>query len=259
MCAASPYALKRRTPPEFSDSFLFELRIVYNLGMKLSVIIPIYNEVKTIHTILERVLATGLTSEIILVDDGSSDGTRDLLAKWDGNRGIRVILHEKNQGKGAAVRTGIAAATGEVILIQDADLEYDPRDYPVLLRPIEEGLTNVVYGSRFLGGPRRVAMFWHMIANKMLTFATNLLYNTILSDMETGYKVFRREVLQGIKLRANRFDFEPEFTAKILKRKECIYEVPISFNPRDYDEGKKIKMKDAFTAVWALLKYRLVD
>jgi glycosyltransferase involved in cell wall biosynthesis len=257
--AASPYALKRRTPPEFSDSFLFELRIVYNLGMKLSVIIPIYNEVKTIHTILERVLATGLTSEIILVDDGSSDGTRDLLAKWDGNQGVRVILHEKNQGKGAAVRTGIAAATGEVILIQDADLEYDPRDYPVLLRPIEEGLTNVVYGSRFLGGPRRVAMFWHMIANKMLTFATNLLYNTILSDMETGYKVFRREVLQGIKLRANRFDFEPEFTAKILKRKECIYEVPISFNPRDYDEGKKIKMKDAFTAVWALLKYRLVD
>ncbi len=227
--------------------------------MKLSVIIPIYNEVKTIRTILDRVLATGLAAEIILVDDDSSDGTRDLLATWNGSQGIRVILHEKNQGKGAAVRTGIAAATGEVILIQDADLEYDPRDYPVLLRPIEEGLANVVYGSRFLGGPRRVAMFWHMVANKMLTFATNLLYNTILSDMETGYKVFRREVLQGIKLRANRFDFEPEFTAKILKRKEYIYEVPISFNPRDYAEGKKIKMKDAFSAVWALLKYRLVD
>ena len=210
-------------------------------------------------TILDRVLATGLASEIILVDDGSTDGTRDLLAALDGSQGIRVILHEKNQGKGAAVRSGITAATGHVILIQDADLEYDPRDYPVLLKPIEEGLADVVYGSRFLGGPRRAVMFWHMLANKLLTFSTNLLYNTILSDMETGYKVFRREVLQGITLRANRFDFEPEFTAKILKRKFCIYEVPISFNPRDYSAGKKIKMKDAFTAIWALLKYRFVD
>lgn len=227
--------------------------------MRLSVIIPIYNEVKTIHIILERVLATGLAAEIILVDDHSSDGTRDLLAPLDGNNGIRVILHDKNQGKGAAVRTGIAAAAGEVILIQDADLEYDPRDYPALLRPIEEGVANVVYGSRFLGGPRRVVMFWHMLANKLLTLATNLLYNTILSDMETGYKVFRREVMQGITLRANRFDFEPEFTAKILKCKEHIYEVPISFNPRDYSEGKKIKMQDAFTAIWALVKYRFVD
>jgi glycosyltransferase involved in cell wall biosynthesis len=235
------------------------MHFVYNLGMKLSVIIPIYNEANTIHTILDRVLATNLATEIILVDDASSDGTRDLLASLDSNKGIRVILHDKNQGKGAAVRTGIAAATGDVILIQDADLEYDPRDYPTLLRPIEEGLAKVVYGSRFLGGPHRVAMFWHMLANKLLTFATNLLYNTILSDMETGYKVFRREVLAGIKLRANRFDFEPEFTAKILKRKEHIYEVPISFNPRDYNEGKKIKMKDAFTAIWALFKYRFVD
>jgi glycosyltransferase involved in cell wall biosynthesis len=235
------------------------MHFVYNPVMHLSVVIPIYNEVKTIHTIIERVLATGLPGEIILVDDGSSDGTRDLLATMHGDQGIRVILHDRNQGKGAAVRTGIAAATGDVILIQDADLEYDPRDYPILLKPIEEGLANVVYGSRFLGGPRRVTMFWHMIANKMLTFATNLLYNTILSDMETGYKVFRREVLQGINLRANRFDFEPEFTAKILKCKEHIYEVPISFNPRDYAEGKKIKMKDAFMAIWALLKYRFVD
>jgi glycosyltransferase involved in cell wall biosynthesis len=227
--------------------------------MKLTVIIPIYNEVKTIHSILNRVLSTGLAAEIILVDDGSSDGTRDLLPSLNDNKGIRVILHDKNQGKGAAVRTGIAAATGDVILIQDADLEYDPRDYPALLRPIEEGLANVVYGSRFLGGPRRAAMFWHMVANKLLTFVTNLLYNTILSDMETGYKVFRREVLQGIKLRANRFDFEPEFTAKILKGKESIYEVPISFNPRDYAEGKKINMNDAFIAIWVLLKYRFVD
>jgi glycosyltransferase involved in cell wall biosynthesis len=227
--------------------------------MKLSVIIPIYNEAKTIPTLLDRVLATGLPSEIILVDDGSFDDTRDFLSSRDGQQGIRVILHEKNQGKGAAVRTGIASATGDVILIQDADLEYDPRDYPVLLRPIEEGLADVVYGSRFLGGPRRAVMFWHMVANKLLTFATNLLYNTILSDMETGYKVFRSEVLQGIKLRANRFDLEPEFTAKILKRKVCIYEVPISFNPRNYADGKKIKMKDAFIAIWALLKYRFVD
>ncbi len=227
--------------------------------MKLSIIIPIFNEASTIHTILTRVLATGLAYEIILVDDGSSDGTRDLLASWDGCQGIRVILHEKNRGKGAAVRTGIAAATGEVIIIQDADLEYDPRDYPVLIKPIEEGLADVVYGSRFLGGPHRAVMFWHMVANKLLTLATNLLYNTILSDMETGYKVFRREVLQGIKFRANRFDFEPEFTAKILKHKMRVYEVPISFSPRNYADGKKITMKDAFSAAWTLLKYRFVD
>ncbi len=227
--------------------------------MKLTVLIPVYNEVDTLREILARVKATKLADEILLVDDGSTDGTREILAELDGSDGVRVILHEFNQGKGAAVRTGIQHASGDVLLIQDADLEYDPRDYPRLLQPIEEGLADVVYGSRFLGAPRRVAMFWHMVANKLLTLMTNILYDTILTDMETGYKVFRREVLAGMKLRANRFDFEPEFTAKILKRGVRIFEVPIAFNPRDYSEGKKIGLRDAFEAVWALLKYRFVD
>lgn len=227
--------------------------------MKLSVIIPVYNEVGNIEEILKRVKAAKKASEIIVVDDGSQDGTRDILKKLDGKEKVRVILHEKNQGKGAAVRTGMDAAAGEILLIQDADLEYDPRDYDILLKPLEEGIADVVYGSRFLGGPRRVAMYWHMVANKMLTFMTNILYNTILSDMETGYKVFRRKVVDGMKIRAKRFDFEPEFTAKVLKRHYRIYEVAISFNPRDYSQGKKIKLKDAFEAVWTLLKYRFVD
>ena len=227
--------------------------------MKLSVIIPIYNEVESIREIVERVKATKLAWEIVLVDDGSIDGTRDLLKEMDGKDNVRVVLHEKNQGKGAAVRTGFDAAKGDVLLIQDADLEYDPRDYPTLLKPLEEGIADVVYGSRFLGGPRRVVMFWHMVANYLLTFMTNILYNTILSDMETGYKVFRKEVIEGMTLNAKRFDFEPEFTAKVLKRKYRIFEVPISFNPRDYSQGKKIKLKDAFEAVWTLLKYRFVD
>jgi glycosyltransferase involved in cell wall biosynthesis len=227
--------------------------------MKLSVIIPVYNEVESIETILKRVQATKKAREIILVDDGSKDGTRDILTKLEGKKGLRVILHEKNQGKGAAVRTGMSAAKGDVLLIQDADLEYDPRDYPELLKPIEEGIADVVYGSRFLGRAHRVTMFWHMVANRMLTFMTNILYDTILTDMETGYKVFRREVIEGMVIRANSFNFEPEFTAKILKRKYRIFEVPITFNPRDYSQGKKIKLHDAFEAVWALVKYRFVD
>lgn len=227
--------------------------------MNLSVVIPVYNEVKNVEEILKRVKATGRAFEIIVVDDCSQDGTRPILQQLDGKDGVRVLLHDHNQGKGAAVRTGMQNVRGDIILIQDADLEYDPRDYPMLLQPIEEGRADVVYGSRFLGGPRRAAMFWHMIANYMLTFMTNILYDTILTDMETGYKVFRREVVQGMKLRASRFDFEPEFTAKILKQHYRIYEVPISFNPRDYSEGKKIKLHDAFAAVWTLLKYRLMD
>ncbi len=227
--------------------------------MKLSVIIPVYNEVESITEVLRRVNATKLAYEILVVDDFSTDGTRDTLKKLEEKGGIRVFLHEKNKGKGAAVRTGLEAARGDVLLIQDADLEYSPHDYPTLLQPIKEGSADVVYGSRFLGGPRRVAMFWHMIANQLLTFMTNILYDTILSDMETGYKVFRHQVIEGMKLRASRFDFEPEFTAKVLKRHYRIYEVPITFNPRDYSEGKKIKLQDAFAAVWTLLKYRFVD
>lgn len=227
--------------------------------MKLSVIIPVYNEVESLETIVKRVQDTKLAHEIVLVDDGSKDGTRDILKQWEGKKGLNIILHEKNQGKGAAVRTGMGAAQGDVLLIQDADLEYDPRDYPELLRPIEEGVADVVYGSRFLGRAHRVTMFWHLMANKLLTLFTNILYDTILTDMETGYKVFRKEVIAGMTIHANSFNFEPEFTAKILKRKYRIFEVPITFNPRDYSQGKKIKLHDAFEAVWALIKYRFVD
>jgi len=227
--------------------------------MNLSVVIPVYNEVENIGEILKRVQSTNLASEIIIVDDGSQDGTRDTLKNLDGQEKVRVILHERNQGKGAAVITGLRAAQGDILLIQDADLEYDPRDYPVLLQPIEEGKADVVYGSRFLGAPHRVTMFWHLMANRLLTLMTNILYNTILTDMETGYKVFRREVIEKMKIRSKRFDFEPEFTAKVLKRHYRIFEVPISFNPRDYSQGKKIKLKDAFAAVWTLLKYRFFD
>ena len=227
--------------------------------MKLTVIIPAYNEKNTIQEIVRRVQSMKMVDEIIIVDDGSTDGTRALIANMEGKDNVKVILHEKNQGKGAAVRTGISAATGEVLMIQDADLEYDPREYPNLMKPIEEGLADVVYGSRFLGAPHRAILFWNMVANKLLTLMTNILYNNILTDMETGYKVFKREVVADMKIHAKRFNFEPEFTAKMLKKNVRVFEVPITFNPRDYSEGKKIKMKDAFEAVWTLLKYRFVD
>ncbi len=230
------------------------------VAMNLSVVIPVYNEAATIETIIKRVESVQLADEIIVVDDGSTDGTRDLLETIAlAHPSVRLILQEKNQGKGAAVRAGIAAAQCDLVLIQDADLEYDPRDYTALLKPIQEGLAQVVYGSRFLGGPRRVAMFWHMVANKLLTLITNILYNSILTDMETCYKLFERELIQSIPLNAKRFDFEPEVTAKLLKRKVRIFEVPITFNPREYSEGKKIGLWDAFEAVWTLIKYRFVD
>jgi glycosyltransferase involved in cell wall biosynthesis len=227
--------------------------------MNLSIIIPVYNEADNVREIIKRVQASRRAKEIVVVDDGSQDGSRDILKELDGRRKVRVILHDRNQGKGAAVVTGMKAATGDVLLIQDADLEYDPRDYPTLLQPIEEGLADVVYGSRFLGAPHRVTMFWHQVANKLLTFMTNIMYDSILTDMETGYKVFRREVIEGMTIRSKRFNFEPEFTAKILKRKYRIFEVPITFNPRDYADGKKIKLRDAFEAVLALLRYRFFD
>ena len=227
--------------------------------MNLSVVIPVYNEHKTIEEIVRRVWKTGLVKEIIIVDDGSEDGTRELLQQYDGSTEVRVLLHDSNYGKGAAVQTGIQNVTGDIVLIQDADLEYDPREYPGLLRPIQEDLADVVFGSRFLGAARRPILFWNMVANKILTLVTNILYNNILTDMETGYKVFRKEVVGGIPIHARGFDFEPEFTAKILKRKVRIFEVPIMFNPRDYTEGKKIKARDAFVALWTLVKYRFVD
>ncbi|HLA42367.1 MAG TPA: glycosyltransferase family 2 protein [Aggregatilineales bacterium] len=228
--------------------------------LTLSVIIPCYNEVETLQEIVRQVIDVGLAHEVILVDDGSSDGTRDILPKLEEQyKAVRVVLHERNMGKGAAISTGFKAATGDIFLIQDADLEYDPRDYPALLKPIHEGRAKVVYGSRFLGGPRKTMFFWNMIANKILTLMTNILYNTILSDMETCYKVFRREVVQDIRIRSRRFDFEPEITAKVLKKGIRIYEVPISYNGREWDEGKKIKWYDAPIALWTLFRYRFTN
>jgi len=229
------------------------------LNYSVSVIIPCYNEVKTIQEVVQAVKDTAIAHEIIIVDDGSTDGTRDLLTAYADDPLVRVILHDHNQGKGAAVRTGFAAATGEIFLIQDADLEYDPRDYPKLLQPLQENKTMVVYGSRFLGGPRSTMFFWNMIANRTLTLITNILYNTILSDMETCYKVMRAEVVKGMRLRSRRFEFEPEITSKILKRGYRIYEVPISYNGRPWDEGKKIKWTDAPIAVFTLVRYRFVN
>lgn len=227
--------------------------------MELTVIIPVYNEEETLREIISRVKKTELVNEILVVDDGSTDNTKTILKEYDQDPIVRVITSERNEGKGAAVRKGILNAKSEYAIIQDADLEYNPNSYPALMKPIEEGIADVVYGSRFLGAARRPILFWNMVANKILTFATNILYNNILSDMETGYKLFKVSMVREIPLHAHGFDFEPEFTAKILKRKFRIYEVPIDFTPRYYTEGKKIKAIDGFIALWTLIKYRFVD
>ena len=225
--------------------------------MKLSVIMPVYNEISTLETILNRVRKVDIDKEIIAVDDGSTDGSREFLGALDWPE-LTVILQQKNRGKGSAVRAGIAAATGDCVIIQDADLEYYPEEYPKLLEPILDGRADVVYGTRFLG-THRVFMFWHCLANRLLSLLTNILYNTMLTDMETCYKVFRAEVIKGIKIRSNGFALEPEITAKIFKRGWRVYEVPISYDGRGYEEGKKITWKDAFRAVVALIRYRIAD
>ena len=227
--------------------------------MKLSIIIPVYNERATVKALLDKVASVTLPceKELVIVDDGSTDGTGDVLRAYNGHH--QVVYHERNQGKGAALRSGISRATGDIVLFQDADLEYDPSDYPVLLAPILEGKADVVYGCRFLGGPHRVLLFWHFVGNKLLTLITNALYNVNLSDMETGYKVFKRDVLRKIRLRSNRFGIEPEVTAKVAKGRWRIYEVPISYNGRTYEEGKKITWRDGIVALWVLMKYRLVN
>ena len=245
---------------------------------KVSIVIPVYNEKSTIDEILRRVLDTPVRKEVIIVDDCSTDGTRQILENMaarqangeasapaqDGGdqvelRDLRFFFQTPNQGKGAALRRGFAQVTGDIVLVQDADLEYDPRDYPKLLEPLIEGRADVVYGSRFLGGPQRVHYFWHYVANRMLTLLSDIFTNLKLTDMETCYKVFRREVLAGIQVKSDRFGFEPEITAKIAKHKWRIYEVPISYAGRTYEEGKKITWKDGIQALWCIIRYKFTD
>ncbi len=231
---------------------------------KLSVVIPAYNERHTVADLLQRVaeapLPAGLDLEMVVVDDGSSDGTRELLRELEtkADPPFRLIEHPENRGKGAALRTGFEQAAGDVVLVQDADLEYNPRDYPVLLQPILEDEADVVYGSRFLGGPHRVLFFWHYLGNRLLTTMSNMFTDLNLSDMETCYKVFRAEVIKGLTLSSNRFGIEPEITAKVAKAKVRIYEVPISYHGRTYAEGKKIGWRDGVSAIWAILRYNLL-
>ena len=229
--------------------------------MKLSVVMPVYNEKATLRQVIERVLSVGLEIELICVDDGSSDGSRDILAELaQSHPQIRALLQPRNMGKGAALRRGIQEATGDYVIIQDADLEYDPNEYPKMLEPLENGQADVVYGSRFLGGgPHRVLYFWHSVGNWLLTLLSNMITNLNMTDMETCYKVFRREVIQAIPIEENRFGFEPEITVKIAKRGLRVYEVGISYWGRTYEEGKKIGWKDGVRALWCLAKYALKE
>jgi glycosyltransferase involved in cell wall biosynthesis len=227
-------------------------------SMKLSVVIPVYNEVNTLLHLIERVQRSPVETEIIVVDDCSTDGTADVLRRASLAPNVRTMFHEVNQGKGAALRTGFAAATGEIVIVQDADLEYDPQEYPKLIKPIADGLADVVFGSRFAGGEtHRVLYFWHSIGNHLLTLCSNAFTNLNLTDMETCYKVFRREVLQQIVVEENRFGFEPEITAKVAKLKVRVFEVGISYAGRTYEEGKKIGWKDGVRALWCIVKYNL--
>jgi glycosyltransferase involved in cell wall biosynthesis len=223
--------------------------------LKLTVIIPVFNEVRTILKVLDRVKQVPIDKEVIVVDDASTDGTRSLLEK--GREGVNVFFHEINQGKGAAIRTALAHVTGELVVIQDADLEYDPSEYIRLMAPILEGKADVVYGSRFLGGPHRVLFFWHAVGNKIITSLSNMMTDLNLSDMETGYKIFKAEVLRKITIESNRFGFEPEITAKIAQLGCRIYEIPISYWGRDYSEGKKINWKDGLAALYWIIRYNL--
>jgi glycosyltransferase involved in cell wall biosynthesis len=226
--------------------------------VRISFLVPAYNEAPTIAAVLEAVDALGLDAQIVVVDDGSTDGTAELAERWAAGRDDFVLLRQPNRGKGAAIRAAIPHADGDVIVIQDADMEYDPADVPALVDPIMRGAADVVFGSRLSGGrPQRAYMFWHLVGNRLLSLLTNALFNTTLSDMETGYKAFRSDVLRSLDLRQNDFSIEPEITAKVCMRRLRIYQLPISYYGRTYDEGKKITWRDGFKAVWVLLRLRI--
>ena len=227
--------------------------------LKLSIVIPIYNERETLETLIAKVNSVDYDKEILLIDDFSSDGTREVLKKYENKENFQVLYHDHNQGKGAALRTGFSNVNGDIIIIQDADLEYNPADYGTLIEPILDGRADVVYGSRFLGGPHRVLLFWHSIGNMVLTTFSNMLTNINLTDMETGYKVFTKKVNDTLTFKCDRFGFEPEFTAKVAKNNFRIYEVPISYNGRDYSEGKKITWKDGVAAIWYIIKFKFTN
>ncbi len=229
--------------------------------MKVSVVIPVYNEASTIEKLVGRVIdAWPAEKEIVLVDDFSNDGSRELLNKLgDSHDQIKVFYHDRNKGKGAALRTGFSSVSGDIVIIQDGDLEYDPKEYAMLLEPILDGRADVVYGSRFLGGPHRVLFFWHYVGNKFLTLLSNTLTNLNLTDMETCYKAFKKSVIDQVSIKSDRFGFEPEFTAKVARNDFRIYEVPISYSGRTYSEGKKITWKDGFRAIFTILWYRVFD